>query len=44
MSKAETLHTRLGEMFDMLAAHAIANGAEPKGKPKTNFDEAMKVR
>lgn len=44
MSKAETLHTRLGEMLDMLAAHAIANGAAPKGRTMTSFDEAMKVR
>lgn len=44
MSKAEALHTPLGEVLDMLSCHAIANGANPKRKNITTFDDALKVR
>lgn len=44
MSKAETLRTRLGEMLDMVDAHAIANGAEPKGNERGIDDILMNVR
>ena len=30
MGKGEVLHTRIGEILDMIDCHAIANGAEPK--------------
>ena len=43
MSKAETLATRLGEMLDMIDAHAIANGAKPKAA-KLSFDEMLSLR
>lgn len=44
MTKPEILHTRLGEMFEMLDCHAIANGADPKRNAKLSYDEAIKVR
>lgn len=44
MGKQEILHTRLGEMFEMMACHAIANGAEPKRNAITSFEDALKVR
>lgn len=44
MSKNEILHTRLGEMFEMLDCHAIANGAEPKRNALLSYDEAIRVR
>ena len=44
MSKREILHTRIGEMFEMMACHAIANGADPKRKPIESCEEALKVR
>ena len=44
MSKREILHTRIGEMFEMMACHAISNGADPKRKPIESFEEALKVR
>lgn len=43
MTKGEILHTRLGEMFEMIDCHAIANGAAPP-KKKLSFDDALKVR
>lgn len=30
MGKGEILHTRIGEILEMIDCHAIANGAEPK--------------
>lgn len=44
MSKYEILHTRLGEMFEMLDCHAIANGANCKKSTVQSFEDAMKVR
>lgn len=44
MSKGEILHTRLGEMFEMLDCHAIANGAKPKRDARMSYDEAIRVR
>ncbi len=44
MSKREVMHTRLGEMFDMLACHAIANGADPKNQAIYDYDDAINVR
>lgn len=45
MAKGEILHTRLGEMAEMIDCHAIANGADPKGAaaPKS-FEEIIKLR
>lgn len=43
MGRNEIMHTRLGEMLEMLDCHAIANGAEPKGKP-LSFEEALELR
>ena len=45
MSRQEVLHTRLGEMLEMLDCHAIAHGAEPKSKQlPLSFDEAIMLR
>ena len=44
MGKQEILHTRIGEMFEMMACHAIANGADPKRRPIESFDDALRVR
>lgn len=35
MSKAEVTVTRWGEMMDLIACHAIYNGAKPKKKKKS---------
>lgn len=43
MGKREILHTRLGEMLDMIDCHAIANGAEPKQAP-LSFEDAIALR
>lgn len=45
MSRKEAMHIRLGEILDLMAAHAIANGsAEEKSKAVTGWDAAMRVR
>lgn len=45
MSRFEILHTRLGEMLEMLDCHAIAHGAEPKcQKSPMTFEDAIKLR
>ena len=45
MGKSEIMHTRLGEMLEMIDCHAIANGAEPKkATAPMSFDEVMKLR
>lgn len=44
MTKAEILVTRYGEMTDMIACHAIQNGAEPKNRHKMTFEEALMLR
>ena len=45
MGKSEILHTRLGEMLEMIDCHAIANGAKPKPiAAPMSFDEALKLR
>ena len=39
------MHTRLGEMLEMIDCHAIANGANPKNAPAPmSFDDFMKLR
>lgn len=45
MQKGEILHTRIGEMLEMIDCHAIANGAEPKAStsPKS-FMDALNLR
>lgn len=45
MSRQETLHTRYGEMLDMISCLAIYNGANPKKrKKKWKFEEVMDLR
>ncbi len=45
MSRYEILHTRLGEMLEMLDCRAIANGAEPKTQAAPmRFEDVMKLR
>ena len=45
MQKGEILHTRIGEMLEMIDCHAIANGAEPKAKKNPmSFIEALSLR
>ena len=46
MGKGEIMHTRLGEMLEMIDCHAIiANGAKPKNAPAPmSFEDAMKLR
>ena len=39
MQKYEIMHTRIGEMQDMIAYHAIANGAKPKSR--MTFEQVM---
>jgi len=39
------MHTRLGELLDLMAANAVANGAaEQKAAAVTGWDAAMKIR
>lgn len=44
MGRYEILHTRLGEMLEMIDCHAIANGAEPKRSRKLAYEDAIKLR
>ena len=45
MGRGEIMHTRLGEMLEMIDCHAIANGAEPKRtSAPMSFEDAMKLR
>ena len=45
MGKGEIMHTRLGEMMEMIDCHAIANGAESKNAPAPmSFEDAIKLR
>lgn len=37
------MHTRIGEMFEMIACDAIAHGAAPKGR-KLGFQDALNLR
>ena len=43
MSRYEIMHTRLGEMLEMIDCHAIANGADPKQKA-LSFEDALRLR
>lgn len=43
MTKAEILVTTVGEMSDMMACHAIANGYA-KEKTQMTFDEMLGLR
>lgn len=43
--KQELLHTRTGEILDMIACDAIAHGAAQKREKRAwTFDEVMKLR
>lgn len=45
MGKYEILHTRLGEMLELIDCAAIANGAEPKqGTAAMRYEDAIRVR
>ena len=45
MAKGEILHTRLGEMLEMIDCHAIASGgATPKNSATMTYDEVMELR
>lgn len=45
MQKSEILHTRVGEMLEMIDCHAIANGVEPKvHNAPMSFIEALNLR
>ena len=37
------MHTRLGEMLEMIDCHAIAHGADPK-EETMSFEDALKLR
>lgn len=43
MGRYEIMHTRLGEMLEMIDCHAIANGVDPKQK-ELSFEEALGLR
>lgn len=43
MGRYEIMHTRLGEMLEMLDCHAIANGAETRQEPMS-FEDILKLR
>lgn len=38
------MHTRLGELFDLIDCHAIANGADVKAERRDIHDILMNVR
>ncbi len=42
MSRREILHTRVGDMLELIDCHAIVNGAEQKRI--WTFDEAINLR
>ena len=45
MGKGEILHTRLGEMLELIDCHAIASGnAKPKDSSQMTYDEVMNLR
>ena len=46
MGRSEALHTRLGEMLEMIDCHAISSGsAKAKNKPGVMpFEKVMKLR
>lgn len=44
MSRREILHTRRGEMLDILACNAIYNGSLQEKKKKLTYDEIMDLR
>lgn len=45
MSKYEILHTRMGEMLEMIDCAAIAAGAEPKQAAEAmRYEDAIQVR
>ena len=44
MQKTEILHTRIGEMFEMIDCSAIAHGADPVGQAITDYDDAINMR
>lgn len=45
MGKGEILHTRLGEMLEMIDCHAIAcGGVDPKNTTTMTYDEIMELR
>lgn len=44
MEKYEILHTRLGEMLELIDCAAIAAGAEPKQGAAMRYEDAIRVR
>lgn len=44
LGRGETLHTRLGELFDLIDCYAIAHGAKPKGQERSIDDILFGVR
>lgn len=45
MTKYEILHTRLGEVLELIDCAAIAAGAEPKqGAAAMRYEDAIRVR
>lgn len=44
MSKREILHTRYGEMMDLLACSSVYNGDVKVKKKKLTYDEVMNLR
>ena len=45
MTRHEAMHIPLGEILDLMAAHAIANGiAEQKQAAVTRWEDAMHIK
>lgn len=44
MPTKEALHTRVGDILDLVACSAISQGADPKSTREWTFDEVMKLR
>ncbi len=44
MAKREIMHTRVGEMLEMLDCHAIAQGVPAKGTRKLTTEEALMLK
>lgn len=46
MSRQETIHTRYGEMLDMISCLSVYNGGSEvvENKRKMRFEEAMRYR
>lgn len=44
LRRAEAAHARLGEVLDLMAAHAIASGTAREKQDHSGFFEAMRYR